>query len=192
MSAHRLGAVVKGYDIRRVVKDQVQSLGAKFIEMDLGEEETETKSGYAKVMDEEFYRKQREMMAHELAESDVVITTAAVPGKKAPVLITENMVREMPFDSVIVDLAAEQGGNCELSRPGEKTTSHGVIILSPLNLPATVPYHSSQLYSKNITSFLLSMVKDGSFNPDPGDEIVKATMITKDGNMINENIENNL
>jgi NAD(P) transhydrogenase subunit alpha len=183
---------VKGYDIRKVVKDQVQSLGAKFIEMDLDEGDTETDGGYAKAMDEEYYRKQREMMAHELSESDVVITTAAVPGNKAPVLITENMVIEMPRDSVIVDLAAEQGGNCELSKPGETITSHGVTILSPLNLAATVPYHTSQLYSKNITSFLLSMVKDGSFNPDPEDEIVKATMITKDGNMINENIKNNL
>jgi NAD(P) transhydrogenase subunit alpha len=185
-TAHRLGAVVKAYDIRPVVKDQVQSLGAKFIELDLDQGETETDGGYAKAMDEEFYRKQREMMTHELTESDVLITTAAVPGKKAPVLVTENMVKEMPRDSVIVDLAAEQGGNCEISKPGEKTVHHGVTIISPLNLPSTVPYHTSQLYSKNISTFLLSMVKEGVFDPDPEDEIVKATMITKDGNMLKE------
>jgi NAD(P) transhydrogenase subunit alpha len=153
-TARRLGAVVQSYDIRPAVKEQVESLGAKFLVLELETEEAETSGGYAKAMDEEFYRRQREMMKQVVAESDVVITTAAIPGKKSPVLVTEEMVRGMHSGSVIVDLAAEGGGNCELTQPGETLNVNGVHILGPLNLPSTIPHHASQMYSKNVTSFL--------------------------------------
>ncbi len=138
-TAHRLGALVRAYDIRPAVREQVESLGARFVALDLEAAEAETSGGYAKAMGEEFYRRQREKMLEMVAESDVVITTAAIPGKKAPVLITEEMVRAMPLGSVIVDLAAERGGNCELSEPGQSVVKHGVRIIAPVNLPATVP-----------------------------------------------------
>ncbi|MDP7529731.1 MAG: Re/Si-specific NAD(P)(+) transhydrogenase subunit alpha, partial [Candidatus Marinimicrobia bacterium] len=157
-TARRLGAVVQSYDIRPAVKEQVESLGAKFLVLELETEEAETSGGYAKAMDEEFYRRQREMMKQVVAESDVVITTAAIPGKKSPVLVTEEMVRGMHSGSVIVDLAAEGGGNCELTQPGETLNVNGVHILGPLNLPSTIPHHASQMYSKNVTSFLENLL----------------------------------
>ncbi len=188
-TARRLGANVQAYDIRPAVKEQVQSLGAKFVELELETEEAEDKGGYAKAMDEEFYRKQREMMTRVVAESDVVITTAAVPGKKAPVLVTEEMIKGMKEGSVIVDLAAERGGNCELTRPGETIQKHGVTIIGAVNLPATIPYHASQMYSKNITNFLKLMIQDGKLNVDVDDEIIKETMVTRDGQIVNARVK---
>ena len=141
--------------------------------------------GYAKALGEDFYRKQREMMLRIVAESDVVITTAAVPGKKAPILVTAEMVEGMAPGSVIVDLAAERGGNCELTRPGETAVHNGVTILGPLNLPATVPHHASQLYAKNITTFLLHLLDKGTLKVDLGDEITAGTLVTRDGKVVN-------
>ena len=160
-TARRMGAVVSAYDVRAAVKEQVQSLGAKFVEMPLDTNGGEAKGGYAQAMDEEFYRRQRELMTKVVAESDVVITTAAVPGKKAPTLITAEMVAGMAAGAVIVDVAAERGGNCALTRPGETVVEHGVTILGPANLPSDVPYHASQLFAKNITTFLAHLLADG-------------------------------
>ncbi len=184
-SSKRLGAVVQAYDVRPVVKEQVESLGGKFVEMEIDASGSEDKGGYAKVMDEEFYRKQRELMTKVISENDVVITTAAVPGKKAPILITEEMVKGMAPGSVIVDIAAERGGNCELTKPGESINVHGVTILGPLNIPSDIPFHSSQMYSKNITNFLLSMIKEGKPEFNMEDEIVSGTILTKGGKIVN-------
>ncbi len=178
-TARRLGGVVSAYDVRPAVKEQVESLGAKFIELDLETGESEDKGGYAKAMDEEFYRKQREMMGKVLAESDVVITTAAVPGKKAPILITGGMAAGMAPGSVIVDLAAERGGNCELTRPGETVIEKGVTITGPLNLPSEVPYHASQMYARNCVNFVLHLVKEGRLDLDREDEIIAGTLVTR-------------
>ncbi len=188
-TARRLGANVQAYDIRPAVKEQVQSLGAKFVELELETAEAEDKGGYAKAMEEEFYRKQREMMTQVVADSDVVITTAAVPGKKAPILITEEMVKGMREGSVIVDLAAERGGNCDLTKPGETIQVHGVTIIGAMNLPSTIPYHASQMYSKNITNFLKLMIQDGKLNVDVDDEIIKETMVTRDGQIVNARVK---
>ena len=180
-TARRLGAVVSGYDIRPAAKEQVESLGAKFVELPLETEGAEDAGGYAKAMDEEFYRKQRELLARTLTENDVVITTAAVPGKKAPVLITEEMVKGMPRGSVIVDLAAERGGNCALTKPGETVLVNGVTILGPVNVPSQVPYHASQMYAKNISQFLLHLLKDGRVEINEEDEIQKETLVARNG-----------
>jgi len=187
-SARRLGAVVSAYDVRPAVREQVQSLGAKFVEMELSAGEAEDKSGYAKAMGEEFYRRQRELMAKVVCESDVVITTAVVPGRRAPVLITAEMVHKMAPGSVIVDLAAERGGNCELTRPGETVCENGVVILGPANLPATTPYHASMMYARNITTFLLHMVKDGKVQLDEKDEIVRETLVTRGGRVVHPKV----
>ena len=183
-TARRLGGVVEAYDVRPAVKEQVESLGAKFLELPLETAGAEDKSGYAKALDEEFYRRQRELMARAVAEHDVVITTAAVPGRRAPVLITREMVCGMRPGSVIVDVAAERGGNCELTRPGETVVEAGVTILGPLNLPSTVPLHASQMYARNISTFLLSMVKEGRLAPDGNDQIVRETMIVDRGRVV--------
>jgi NAD(P) transhydrogenase subunit alpha len=183
-TARRLGAVVSAYDVRSVVKEQIQSLGAKFVEMPLEAGAAEGKGGYAKEMDEEFYRRQRELLARVVAESDVVITTAAIPGKTAPVLITADAVRGMQPGSVIVDLAAERGGNCELTKPGATIESQGVTILGPTNLPAEVPYHASQMFAKNVTTFFQHLIKDGQFAFDMNDQITRDTMIARDGNVV--------
>ncbi len=188
-TAKRLGAVVSAYDIRPAVKEQVQSLGAKFVEMELDAGDSETSGGYAKAMDEEFYRKQRELMAKVVAESDVVITTAAIPGKKAPTLVTEEMVKGMSPRSVIVDLAAERGGNCEITESGKVVEKHGVTIVGTTNLPATIPYHASQTYSKNVTNLMGLLVKEGKLDIDMEDEIVSGTVITKDGEVVNERVK---
>ena len=187
-TARRLGAVVSAYDIRPVVKEQVESLGAKFLEMGLETKGSEDKGGYAKAMDDEFYRRQRELMAGAVAGHDVVITTAAVPGKKSPVLVTADMVEHMRPGSVIVDLAAEHGGNCELTRPDETVEASGVTILGPTNLPATVPFHASQMYAKNVTSFLLHLVKEGQLVVNLEDEITEQTLLTRAGEIVHRRV----
>ena len=187
-SSKRLGAVVEAYDVRPAVREQVESLGGKFVELELETDEAEDAGGYAKELGEDFYRKQREMMLRVVAGSHVVITTAAIPGKKAPVLVTREMVGGMEPGSVIVDLAAERGGNCELTRPGETVVESGVTILGPLNIPSTIPYHASQMYSKNITTFLLHLVKDGELSLDMEDEITAGTMVTRDGRVVHPRV----
>ncbi len=188
-TARRLGAVVKAYDVRPAVKEQVQSLGASFVELDLSTEDAEDKGGYAKEAGEEFYKKQREMMTGVVAKSDVVITTAAIPGKKAPVLITEDMVKAMPPGSIIVDLAAERGGNCELTKAGETVEAHNVKILGPINLPSTIPYHASQMYARNLLSFIRHLVGNGGLEPNREDEIIRDTMLTSKGEVVNERVK---
>lgn len=187
-TARRLGAVVSAYDIRPAVKEEVQSLGARFVEMELEAGDAEDKGGYAKALDEQFYRKQRELMAKVVAESDVVITTAAVPGRKAPLLVTGAMVKGMAPGSVIVDLAAERGGNCELTKADETAMEHGVTILGPTNLPSTVPYHASQMYARNITTFLMHLVKDGKLELDLEDEITRETLLTRGGEVVHPRV----
>src|SRR5437588_5066274 len=184
-TARRLGAVVEAYDVRPAVKEQVQSLGAKFVELDLQSEDAETAGGYAKEMSEDFLRRQRELLARVVAGSDAVITTAQVQGKKAPVIVTPDMVAGMQKGSVIVDLAAEQGGNCELSRPDEDVfTENGVRILGPTNLPASAPFHASQMYAKNLANFLQLLVSDGELVIDIEDEIIDGTIVTRDGRVV--------
>jgi NAD(P) transhydrogenase subunit alpha len=182
-TARRLGAVVEAYDVRPAVKDQIQSLGARFVELPLETAAAEDKGGYAKAQDEGFYRRQRELLAKVVSDSDVVIGTAAVPGKKAPVLVTEEMVKSMRPGSVIVDLAAEQGGNCELSVSGETVVRHAVRVMGPCNLAAALPFHASQLYAKNVANFVLNMVKQGELQLDTGDEIVRDTLLARDGEL---------
>lgn len=191
-TCNRLGAIVSGYDIRPAVKEQVQSLGAKFVELELETEEAEDKGGYAKEMDEEFYKKQQMLMERVVSENDAVISTAAIPGKKAPVLITEAMVSGMKPGSVIVDLAAESGGNCELTVAGETIEKDGVSIIGPVNVPSEVPYHSSQMYGKNIANLVLLMVKDEELNIDLEDEILKDSLVTDDGKVVNERVKESL
>ncbi len=181
-TAKRLGAVVSAYDVRPAVKEQVESLGSKFIEMDLGTGEGE--GGYAREMDEEFYRKQRELMLEVIAETDVIITTAAIPGKKAPILVTEDMVKVMPPGGVIVDLAAERGGNCELTKAGEVIVAHDITIVGPLNIPSDIPRHASQMYSNNVTTFLKPLIKEGVLEIDFKDEIVAGTLVTHNGEVV--------
>ena len=184
-TAKRLGAVVSAYDVRPAVKEQIQSLGGRFVELPLETANTQDAGGYAKAQDEAFYAKQRELLGNVIAESDAVITTAAVPGKKAPVLVTEAMVKRMPPGSVILDLAAERGGNCELTRPGERIVAHGVTIIGPINLASEAPYHASQMYAKNLTTFLQVLVKDGKVRPPESDEIIRDTLLTQGGEVVN-------
>jgi len=181
-TARRLGAVVEAYDVRPAVKEQVQSLGARFLELPL--EAGEDSSGYAQAQDEAFQQRQRELMARAVASSDAVITTASVPGRRAPLLITAGMVERMQPGSVIVDLAAEHGGNCELTRPDETVAAHGVIILGPTNLPATVPYDASQMYARNLTAFLLHLAPEGALRLDAEDVILRETMLTREGEVV--------
>ena len=187
--ARRLGAKVEAYDVRPAVKEQVQSLGARFVELPIESADAEDKGGYAKAQDESFYRRQREMMLKVVAASDVVITTALVPGKRAPILLTTEMVEAMVPGSVVVDLAAERGGNCDLTRPDETVVHRGVTILGPSNPPALVPYHASQMYSKNITTFLAHLLgKDGaqqqSLSVNLDDEITRETLLTRGGDVV--------
>ena len=188
-TAKRMGAVVKAYDVRPAVKEQIESLGAKFVELSVESGDSEDSGGYAKEMDESFYKRQREMMTKIVAGCDVVITTAAIPGKKAPVLITTDMVKEMPEGSVIVDLAAESGGNCELTEPGKTVVKNGVTIIGPANIASAIPHHASQMYSKNITTFLLHVIKEGKLSDDADDEILTDTMMTKGGEIVNKRIK---
>ncbi len=182
--ARRLGASVEAYDIRPAVKEQILSLGAKFVELPLETGDSEDKGGYAKAQDEAFYQKQRELLGKVIANSDIVVSTAAVPGKKAPVLVTGDMVSKMMPGSVIVDLAAERGGNCELTQPGKTVEVHGVTIHGPENLSSTVPFHASQMFAKNVATFLLHLVKKGEVTLDMEDEITKGTMMTKGGEVV--------
>jgi len=184
-TAKRLGGVVHAYDVRPACREQVESLGGRFVELQLEANESEDKGGYAKAMDEEFYRKQRELMASVVAESDVVITTAAIPGKKSPLLITREAVEGMAPGGVIVDLAAERGGNCEVSKPDERVVYTGVVVLGPTNLPSDAPYHASQMFSNNVTKFLLNLVKDGRAEIDMEDEIIRDTLVARDGEVAN-------
>jgi NAD(P) transhydrogenase subunit alpha len=188
-SAKRMGAVVHAYDVRPAVKEQVESLGGKFVEMELETGDAEDAGGYAKELGEDFYRRQRELMTTVVAENDVVITTAAVPGKKAPVLVTADMVRGMAPGSVIVDLAAERGGNVELTKPGEIVVDQGVTILGPMNIPSEIPYHASQMYGKNLTTFLAHLIdKEGNLQLDMEDEITRETMVAHGGQITNERV----
>jgi len=191
-TAQRLGAIVHGYDLRPAVKEQVQSLGAKFVELDVAAADAEAKGGYAKAMDEDFYRRQREAMTRVVADMDVVITTAAVPGQKAPVLITREMLTGMRPGSVVLDLAAERGGNCEATVPGETVQVGGVSVLGPVNLPATVPFHASQMYAKNITTFLLHVVKNGELQLTADDEITRETLVVRDGQVVHPRVKERL
>jgi len=187
-TARRLGAVVSAYDVRPAAKEQVQSLGGRFVELPLEVKDAQDASGYAKAQDESFYQRQRELLGKVIAESDVVITTAVVPGKKAPVLVTKEMVAGMAPGSVVVDLAAERGGNCELTRCGEKISINGVSIIGWINLASSVPYHASQMYSRNVTNFLLNMVKDGKVNVNMQDDIISSTLVTEGGEIVNPRV----
>ncbi len=184
-TAKRLGAAVEAFDVRPVVKEQVLSVGAKFVEVPV-EESGEGAGGYAKEMSEEYKRKQGELIAKHIAKSDVVIPTALIPGKRAPLLITEEMVRSMAPGSVIVDVAAEMGGNCALTEPGQTVVKHGVTIIGPDNLPGTVPFHASQMFSKNVEKFLLHLATGDGFKMDMGDEITRGSLITRDGAVVQE------
>ena len=184
-TAKRLGGVVHAFDVRPVVKEQVESLGGKFVEVPLDTETAEDAGGYAREQSEEFLRKQRELMHKVVSESDVVITTAAIPGRKAPILVTADMVKAMAPGSVIVDLAAERGGNCELTRSGEEVEVHGVTILGPENVPSTIPYHASQMFAKNVTTFLQHLLdKEGKLKLDLADEITAGTLMTRGGEVV--------
>jgi len=192
-TARRLGAKVEAYDVRPAVKEQVQSLGARFVELPLEAADAEDKGGYARAQDESFYRRQREMMLKVVAASDVVITTALIPGRRAPILITTEMVDAMQPGSVIVDLAAERGGNCELTRPDETVTHRGVTLLGPSNPAALVPYHASQMYSRNIITFLQHLLgREGASQAalpiDPNDEITRETLLTRDGAVVHPRV----
>jgi H+-translocating NAD(P) transhydrogenase subunit alpha len=189
-TAKRLGAVVEAYDIRPVVKEQVESLGAKFVEVPNVDEDTETEGGYAKEASEAQQKKQQEVMHDHVSKSDIVITTALIPGKKAPLLIPESMVNAMKRGSVVVDLAAEQGGNCEVTVPGKTIVHNGVRIAGPVNLPSTLAYHASQLYAKNLLSLLSLLLDEGNLKFDFDDEIVKHTTITHDGEIISPMLKN--
>ena len=182
-TARRLGAIVQAYDLRPACREQVESLGAKFVELELEADESEDKGGYAKQMGEEFYRLQRELMAEVVAESDVVITTAAIPGRPSPLLVTADAVGRMEPGGVIVDLAAERGGNCELSEPDQRVVHEGVVILGPTSLPSEIPYHASQMFSANITRFLLHLAENGVIQLNMDDEIVAETLVAHGGDI---------
>jgi NAD(P) transhydrogenase subunit alpha len=187
-TAKRLGAVVQAYDVRPAVKEQIESLGGKFVELPLETGDAEDKGGYAKAQDESFYRRQRELLQKVVADSDIVISAAAVPGKKAPVLVTDEMLAGMRPGSVVVDLAAEQGGNCEASAPGETVERHGVTVMGPLNLAATVPYHASQLYARNLANFVVNLAADGELQLDKDDEIVRDSMVARGGEVVHPRV----
>ncbi len=187
-TARRLGAVVYAYDVRPAVKEQVESVGAKFVMLDVDAASSEDKGGYAKAMDEEFYRRQRELLTETLREQDVVITTAAVPGRKSPILITAEMVAAMQPGSVIVDIAAERGGNCELTRPGETVVHNGVTILGPLNLPSLIPHHASQMLSANIAALAKLLVREGQVSLDLEDQIIREALVTHEGKVVHPKV----
>ena len=187
-TARRLGAVVQAYDVRPAVKEQIESLGAKFIELEINAGDSEDAGGYAKAQDEAFYRRQREELAKVAGQNDVVVTTAAIPGQPSPLLITADAVRAMDRGSVIVDLASERGGNCELTRPGETVVEDGVQIMGPLNLPAAVPNHASQMYSHNISTFLRHLLGEEELQFDMEDEITRETLVMRDGQVLHPRI----
>ncbi len=187
-TARRLGAVASAYDMRAASKEQVQSLGGRFVELPLEAKDAQDARGYGTVQDESFYARQRDLLTRVVAESDVVISAAVIPGKKSPVLITAGMVKGMAPGSVIVDLAAERGGNCELTRVGETVQEQGVTIIGTINLASTVPYHASQMYSRNLASFLTYIVKEGKLQLNEQDEITRETMVTRGGEIVNARI----
>lgn len=187
-TARRLGAVASAYDLRPAAKEQVQSLGGRFVELPIEAKDAEDARGYARAQDENFYKRQRELLGKVVAESDVVITAAVIPGKKPPILVTKEMVASMAPGSVIVDLAGERGGNCELTRPGEIAVEHEVTIIGWFNLASTVPYHASQMYARNVTAFLLHLVKGGKLQLDTDDEIIRETMLTRGGEVVNARV----
>jgi proton-translocating NAD(P)+ transhydrogenase subunit alpha len=184
-TARRLGAVVEAYDVRPAAKEQVESLGARFVELPLEAEEAQTAAGYAKAQSEEFYARQQALLTEHVRASDVIITTALVPGKRAPILVTEEAVKGMKPGSVVVDLAAEQGGNCACTEPGKTVIKYGVNVQGPLNLPSSMAPQASQLYSRNVTSFLRTMLKDGILKVDTGDEVIRGAMVLLDGVPVN-------
>ena len=187
-TARRLGAVVSAYDMRPASKEQVQSLGGRFVELPIEAKNAQDARGYGTAQDESFYARQRELLMKVVGESDIVITTAVVPGKKAPVLLTEEMVKGMAPGSVILDLAAERGGNCELTQTGKTVVAHGVTIIGRINVATGVPYHASQMYARNITAFLTHLVKGGKLTLDANDEISRDTLLTKDGEIVNQRV----
>jgi H+-translocating NAD(P) transhydrogenase subunit alpha len=187
-TARRLGAVVHAYDVRPACREQVESVGGKFIELALETEQSEDRGGYAKALGEEFYQRQRSLLADVVAENDVVISTAAIPGKPSPLLVTADAVRRMAPGSVVVDLAAERGGNCELSQPDQRVVEQGVTILGPTNLPAEAPKDASQMFGNNVTKFLVNLMKKQQWTVDLEDEIVRETLLTRNGNIIHARV----
>jgi NAD(P) transhydrogenase subunit alpha len=187
-TARRLGAVASAYDLRPVAREQVQSLGGRFIELPLEATDAQDARGYGRAQDEAFYQRQRELLRRVVAESDVVIAAAVVPGAKSPLLVTREMVAAMAPGSVIVDLAAERGGNCELTRAGEVVVEHGVTINGTINLAGTVPYHASQMYARNVSAFLLHLFKDGTLVLNLDDPIVGETLLTRAGDLVNRRV----
>jgi len=187
-TARRLGAVASAYDMRPAAKEQVQSLGGRFVELPVEAKDAEDSRGYARAQNEMFYQRQRELLGRVVKESDVVITAAVIPGKKPPVLVTSEMVESMAPGSVIVDLAAERGGNCELTRAGELVVEHRVTIIGTINLASSVPYHASQMYARNLTAFLLHLVKEGKLQLNPDDEILQETLVTREGEVVNPRV----
>lgn len=187
-TARRLGAVVSAYDVRAVVKEQIESLGARFVELPIDAGDSQTSGGYAKAMGEEFYARQRQLLGDVLSEMDMVVSTALVPGMKAPILVTTPMAERMHSGSVIVDLAAERGGNCELTKAGETIVHNGIKIMGPLNLPSRLASHSSLLFSKNVTTFLLNMVKDGELNLNLEDPIVAGSLLARGGAIVHAQV----
>jgi NAD(P) transhydrogenase subunit alpha len=187
-TARRLGAVASAYDLRPAAKEQVQSLGGRFVELPIEAKDAQDARGYGRAQDETFYARQRELLGRVVAESDVVIAAAVIPGKKSPVLVTQGMVEAMAPGSVIFDLAAERGGNCELTRMGEVIVEHGVTIIGRINLATEVPYHASQMYARNVTAFLLHLVKDGKLQLNLEDEITRETLVTEGGEVVNPRV----
>ena len=187
-TARRLGAVASAYDLRPAAKEQVQSLGGRFVELPIEAKDAQDARGYGTAQDETFYQRQRELLGRVVKESDVVITAAVIPGKKSPVLVTEDMVKGMAPGSVIFDLAAERGGNCELTETGKTVQRHGVTIIGAINLASGVPYHASQMYGRNITAFLTHLVKDGKVRVDLEDEIIRETLLTHGGEVVNQRV----
>jgi len=187
-TARRLGAVASAYDLRPAAKEQVQSLGGRFVELPIEAKDAEDARGYARAQDENFYKRQRELLGKVVAESDVVISAAVIPGKRPPILVTKEMVASMAPGSVIVDLAGERGGNCELTHPGEIIVEHGVTIIGWFNLASTVPYHASQMYARNVSAFLVHLLKDGKLQLDIDDEIIRETMLTRGGEVVNARV----
>ena len=187
-TARRLGAVTSAYDLRPAAKEQVQSLGGRFVELAIEAKDAQDERGYARAQDESFYNRQRELLGRVVKESDVVIAAAVVPGKKSPVLVTREMVAGMAPGSVILDLAAERGGNCELTQTGKTIVEYGVTIIGAINVAGGAPYHASQMYARNITAFLLHLVKEGKLNLNLQDEIVRDTLLTRDGEIVNARV----
>jgi H+-translocating NAD(P) transhydrogenase subunit alpha len=187
-TARRLGAVASAYDMRPAAKEQVQSLGGRFVELPIEAANAQDARGYATAQDDTFYARQRELLGRVVAESDLVITAAVIPGKKSPVLVTEEMVKKMAPGSVILDIAAERGGNCELTVPGETVVRHSVTIIGRINVASGVPYHASQMYARNVTAFLLHLVKDGKLECNLADEIVRDTLLTRGGEIVNARV----